>query len=515
MDRLRRVAALAALALSLHASQDGRKWAEALAFYRRYSTSRDPLDRARAADELGAATSEKYDSTCWQLVGQLLRKEIGQDGRGEEQVNADVVEACLEALRKVAGRDALSDMLKTARSRTENPRFRMYVLWALGARAEPGGLAEFVDDARQPLLQVAALDALAERADPSSSETFFRVLGDPERTWEAKLAALRGIEKIAEEKHVEPLIDALGRRRPSEGRLKDAILKTLGKLVGTDLPTDDPNAWRAAWAARKAGRDPAGMGADTVAESAEFYGLKTRSTRMVFLIDHTGSMKGPGGQNPAAESKRIPDAAGGPNEPPAEAAAREEATRIRRIWDRKQAATRMDAVRKELIRTVYRLDPRVQFGVIWYEGNAKPWKPELVPAAWSNKLDCIREAERLTPSGTTNIWDALELALRMTETPGKPGAVQIDRRANYATALNGPDTFFLMTDGRPSAGRLSTAAEILSEIRKVNRLRRIVINTVCVGDEAGSAGMPGVDPPDPEFMRRLAEENGGECMHAR
>ena len=175
----------------------------------------------------------------------------------------------------------------------------------------------------------------------------------------------------------------------------------------------------------------------------------------------------------------------------------------------------MEAAKKELVNTVYFLRPGVHFGVIWYESVARPWKTELVPATWPNKLDCMRETEKLSAAGTTNVWDALELALKMTETPQRPGTVQIDRKANYATALNGADTFFLMSDGRPSAGRISNALEILAELRKVNRLRRIALHAVCVGDEAGGGGIQGVDPPDPNFMKRLAEENGGEFVHIR
>ncbi len=512
----RRFALVSLAALSLAAApQDGRKWAQALAYFQKFSASRDPLERARAVDDLGNSTSEKYDKTCWQLVGQLLRRELGTEGKPEDQVSGDVTEACLGALRKITHKDALADMLKAAHARNETPRFKTYALWGLGARAEPRDLLDLVDDPKQPALQVAALDAIAERADPSSADLFFRVLREAERPWEAKLAALLGLEKIADEKHAEPLIEALGKCRPDEGRLKDRYLMILGKLVGADLPTDDPNAWRAAWAAKKAGGEPGKLGTDTVAESTEFYGLKTRSTRIVFLLDHTGSMKGPGNELPRPAPRLPPDAAGGPKETVAEAQAREEASRLRKSWDDKRIATRLDAAKKELINTVYVLSPRVRFNVIWYESNAKPWKPELVPAAWPHKLDCMREAEKLSPSGMTNIWDALETAYRITETPQRPGVLQIDRKANYATALNGADTFFLMTDGRPSAGRFSSGLEILAELRKVNRLRRVALHAICVGDEAGAAGLPGVDPPDPDFLKRLAEENGGGFVHIR
>ncbi|MFN3486825.1 MAG: vWA domain-containing protein, partial [Planctomycetota bacterium] len=255
---------------------------------------------------------------------------------------------------------------------------------------------------------------------------------------------------------------------------------------------------------------PAGA---TVAEATEFYGLKTRSTRIVFLLDRSGSMLAPGSEPSQRIFKLPPDAMGGPKEPPQETAAREEATRLKKRLESVPVATRWDALRKEFANTIYVLSPRVHFNVVWYEGRPDPWRQELVPATWVNKLDCLRHAEKLQPSGGTNIWDALEVAFQTIENPQRPDLLQIDRRVNYATALSGPDTFFLMTDGAPTFGRIITPEGILSELRKVNRLRKVTIHTICVGDL-----VPGAQPgenPDPAFLKRIADETGGDFVHIR
>ena len=74
--------------------QDARKWAEALAYYQRFSASRDPVERKQSADALGDATYEKVDKLCWQLVSALLRAELakeGQSGRTEEKISGEVL----------------------------------------------------------------------------------------------------------------------------------------------------------------------------------------------------------------------------------------------------------------------------------------------------------------------------------------------------------------------------------------------------------------------------------------
>jgi len=225
---------------------------------------------------------------------------------------------------------------------------------------------------------------------------------------------------------------------------------------------------------------------------------------------------------PASEPERSPytlppEAAGAPREAPQERAAREECTRIMTKWKLITAHTRIDVAKKELISTVYVLRPSVHFNVIWYEVTPSPWRQELVAATWANKLDAIQAADKVTPSGGTNIWDALELAFKMLEVPS-PKAVAapivVDKKANYATSTNGVDTLFLMTDGKPNTGRLATAADIITELQKVNRLRKVTIHTICVG-EVPAGAVSGPDSPDPVFLKKIAEQNNGDFVHIK
>jgi hypothetical protein len=500
--------------LALLLTQDAQKWALAVANFQKLSGSKEALDRARAAEDLGNATSEKHDKMCWQLVSGLLRAELnkeGPNGKTEEKVSGDVTQACLGALRKIANKDVVAEMTKVAKAKGESPRVRAYCLWAIALKADLKDLTDLVED-KQPIVQVAAVDALAERADAASAALFVKLLTE-NRTWEIKLAALRGLEKGGDEKVIEALIEGLGKCRTDEGRLKDQYLQTLKKLVGVEVKSDDPNAWKAAWAAKKDGKEaPEGA---TMAEPTEFYGLKTRSTRIVFVLDRTGSMAAPGSEPARTVFKLPPEATGqGMKEPREETVAREECTKLKKKWDDKKVTTRMEVAKKELINTVYVLSPKVHFNVVWYESVAKPWKPELVPATWAWKLDCIKETDRLDASGSTNIWEGLETAFKMLETPMKKDtAIRFDKNVNYATSVGGADTFFLMTDGQPTEGRLQKPEEIIAELRKVNCLRKVTIHTICVGDI--NPNEPPAANPDPIFLKKIADENGGEFMHIK
>ena len=214
--------------------------------------------------------------------------------------------------------------------------------------------------------------------------------------------------------------------------------------------------------------------------------------------------------------KLPPDAVGNEKEPPQERASRDECTRILKKWNATPARTRIEVAKKEIINTLYVLRPIVHFNVIWYESTPTPWRQELVPATWINKLDAIQTADKIAASGGTNIWDAVELGFKMLEAAQTKSAVNpvtLDRKANYATSTNGVDTMFLMTDGKPNTGRINTTDDILAELKKVNRLRKVTVHTICVGDVP--PGGATLDSVDPVFLKKIADQSSGEFVHIK
>lgn len=520
-----RIALLLPLLLAA-APQDDRKWAEALAEWGKYSGSKDGADRARAVEAVGGATYDKRDKQALQMILAMLDSELARDkqGKKEEDVSNAVLEACVSALKKLTNPEAVATLIdKRAKQKGLAPRARIYAIWGLAGikgEAVDKALVELVDDA-QPMVTIAAVDALRER-EFKKPELYLKVLGDEKRAWEVKLSAILALDKTADatdDKTVEAIIDAFGKTKADEGRLKDEYRKLLTKLVGVEIQSDEAGAWKTAWAAKKAGKDPAKDGG-TVVEPTEFFGGKTKSTRIVFVLDRTGSMEIPldaAKDDEKKPPKNPPTNSGGQKEAPQEVAARGKCEELLKKYESMKVKNRMDALKKEFIRTVYYMDPKVHFTVIWYEASQQPWKDHLVPATWTNKLDIMQDTDRLKPSGGTNIWGGLELAFKLVEQPNRPDVIQIDKKGNYATVVNGADTFFLMTDGAHNNGKfvkqnvtnpddVTDKEAFLGELRKINKLRKVVINCVVLGDsDHGTQG----GKPEPTLLKAIADETGG------
>ena len=74
----------------------------------------------------------------------------------------------------------------------------------------------------------------------------------------------------------------------------------------------------------------------------------------------------------------------------------------------------------------------------------------------------------------------------------------------------GLDTIYLLSDGFPTVGKISSEEMLKTEVRRWNRAKGIAVHTIAF--VAGS--LPG-EKEDKErakqFMRELAAENGGDC----
>jgi hypothetical protein len=206
---------------------------------------------------------------------------------------------------------------------------------------------------------------------------------------------------------------------------------------------------------------------------------------------------------------------------------KEEAMKLKMVRDRRKVETKMAALKREYINTVYNLDPRVYFTTIWYNHRFATWQDKLVPATWNNKAEAIKFAEELSPTGATNIFGALELAFKTVGEGDKARGGPPDRPAVKTGSASeppekpGPDTIFLLTDGKHNYGKFVSGKQgtvlskcdreaFFAELRKMNKLRRIVIHAICLGDPG-----EGLDPPDPTFLKQIADEHKGTFKHIK
>lgn len=336
----------------------------------------------------------------------------------------------------------------------------------------------------EPAVRCAALDALALLKSPLVVEPALTLLADP--VWQVRASAVAALGVVRRREAIEPLIE---RMALEEGRLVADIGNSLNAITGRgfgqrleswqqfwatfaerfQIPSDaELSKLREAQAKSREKYSPPG--------SVSYHGIDTPSRRILFVIDVSGSM-----ESEVVEKERFAS-----GEYP--------------------SMLRIDIVKTELMRTIEKLEPFVEFNVLAFATDVSTWKKALVPANVLSKSSALEWVGRLQSiggsskedlaraglvgsanleAGKTNTYAALMAALGVV-----PGA----KRDEYSVAL---DTIFFMSDGRPSYGDYVDTDDILREVRLANSVRKVVIHTIALGEF------------QKDFMRELATENGG------
>jgi hypothetical protein len=260
--------------------------------------------------------------------------------------------------------------------------------------------------------------------------------------WRVRAAAIEGTLAVRERALVDPLIARLAEEK---GRLRWDALLALQDLTGKDLGLGAA-AWKAWWDANREtfALRPAGKGAigvELAGTQAAFFNVPILSTRLVFVLDLSGSM-------------REPSPRGG---------------------------TKLDVAKAGMIETIRSLPPEARFAILglgcdedgaFTKKTEKTWtgRLRLVPAQPAARADAERFIRSLDARGWTNLYDGLAYALEDPDV----------------------DTVYLYSDGGASKGTFVAAGEILSQLSLANRFRKIVVHTVEVPGEK-----------NPEDNRRL------------
>jgi hypothetical protein len=325
------------------------------------------------------------------------------------------------------------------------------------ARVEGAGATALLDAAMEkeadPLVLAELLRLRGERGGPDAQAVLERRLDD--ERWPVRAAAVRALARLK----TKDAVDLLVRRMEKEdGRLLDDIAAALRGVTGQRFRSE-PDAWKAWWTKARDGWKPPmeATGGDVPAEGQAagvvyFYGIETRSKRVVFCIDVSGSMGFP------------LDGEGGKGDP------------------------RMVTAKRELVQALGALPEDALFTIVVYNAAVDTWKKRMQPASLANKEAARKFVEKLEPLGATNIFDALMLSMDIAAS----AKVSDDPEA---------DTILFMTDGQPTNGRITDPHQILDEVTRRNAHLGLVIHVVGVSKEQNRG-----------FLLNLAKQNGGRYV---
>ena len=140
---------------------------------------------------------------------------------------------------------------------------------------------------------------------------------------------------------------------------------------------------------------------------------------------------------------------------------------------------RLQTAKRELSGVLSALPDNAEFGLVSFSHQVRAWQTQLTVATPANRQRAIQYVNYLSAGGLTAVYDALETAFL------------VDAEAIY-----------LLSDGRPTYGKIVDLAAIPSAVARLNHYRRISIYTIGI-----APGLPGA--PLDAFLKRLAEENYG------
>lgn len=309
-------------------------------------------------------------------------------------------------------------------------------------------LLQYATADSSPLSQT-ALRALGVQNAPGNIDHLLGFLKD--ERWQVRAAAIGGLGYFKDARVVAALIEAA---KNEQGVLQRHCFVAISRVLGEAMP-GGVDAWSRWWTEHQARfiekwtgqkpapvrREPAPVMLRQGQGHTSFYGIQTNSKHVVFIIDRSGSMKEP--------------------------AKGEE--------DKVKPKNRLEVAKAELKQAIKSLgsdesDERgaASFNVVSYAGDVTVYKPgKMVEATVKAKENVFKWIDALEPLGPTNIYDAIEAAFNV-----------ISVRKKKKNAARGADTFFLMTDGEPTTGKVTHPDLIRKETVRLNLTRQIIIHTI-------------------------------------
>ncbi|MHC4247735.1 MAG: HEAT repeat domain-containing protein [Planctomycetota bacterium] len=316
-------------------------------------SQRDAVLGVSAAASLASLSDEK--TVEWLYTSALTRGTSGT-----------VRGAVAEALGQIGEERAIPQLVKSLGDSRAEARAGAAI--ALGRFRHGGaveGLVKLTRD-RDPKARVAALLALGSIRNPATAPDVIKCLKDREPSVRSAAARALGALRVAES--VGPLVEALA-KEPS--RVKDDLIRAL-TLTTALRHEDNMLAWKSL--VREKGDRlivaelalAASVLDEIEAGNVEYYGIRTRSTRICFLVDISGSMQG----------QKLADAKG------------------------------------ELQQAIGRFTVKHFFNMIFFSTTVRSWRRRLTQATDVVLARAKAHIYEQNAAGGTNIFDAVMLALK-------------------------------------------------------------------------------------------------------
>ncbi len=329
---------------------------------------------------------------------------------------------------------------------------------------------------KEPRVVIRTLLGLKERKDP---ETVDGIIGTLKRgVWVVRIAAAEALAEIGSPKGIRPLIELLPK---TVGRVQDDINTALKKLTGQKFDPDYAE-WKRWYDEHQAEIEGEGSkplakkrGRDEAEDDSTYYGIKTRSKRIVYVLDISGSMEKPIGG----------DGAG--------------AVTLRDGEEERPTGPKIEIAKKELKNAIRKLPEDAYFNIIIFNHLVKRWEKKMIKATQANKNKAYLYIRGLKANGSTFTYGALKEAFTLA------GMGATD--PNYRS---GVDTIFLLSDGAPTdqsfpLSKLMDIEKILTAVRQWNNLSKVIIHAIAI--DVATQGSSFI-----RFMKQLAEENGGKYI---
>ncbi|MHC4077396.1 MAG: HEAT repeat domain-containing protein, partial [Planctomycetota bacterium] len=280
----------------------------------------------------------------------------------------------------------------------------------------------------------AALEVVGKTADRSRLPVLTESLRDAD--WTTRLIAIRALEAMRERASVRLLVERLAWEK---GRMAKIVADALWTLTGQPFG-ESVLKWQNWWknegdkfeviseadlAKAEKQRELKRLKQRTRTKN-KFFGIQIISTRVIFIIDTSGSMS---------------DVVHG------------------RFVGRRQAS-RIDVAKEELSKSIEGLDQNSLFNIYAFSFGIGRWlKSGIAASSKHTREAALTWVGRLGAGGPTNLYDTLKLAFEDPDV----------------------DTLYLLSDGEPTSGMELDPHRIREDVKTWNRHRRIKIHTIAIG----------------------------------